>query len=288
MNIRGPRGVCIYAGGPNQATLSNSPNDSATDLAIATVGYLKNKYVYRTTDQTVDGVKTFMKSIFLKLNTDREASTRSATELKALQFIDNNSSVFGTLYARAYLNGYNELQLQLERSNGSAWLKEQLAPNGTSVIHYCASGHTIRHDSDLTHGRIQITPRNGEIEIFPATDIGNGGYIDFHYAGDSSDYTARIIDYQDNFRFQVPSSKYLRLQASANYAILGASPTVARTDKTSTAIATCGWVNTNVDTALNNLNLSQYVTQTSLNTTLANYVTTNTNQTISGTKTWHS
>lgn len=63
MNIRGPLGVCIYAGGPNQATLAYSPDTDEYDLAIATVGYLKNRYVDRTTNQTVDGIKGFMKDV---------------------------------------------------------------------------------------------------------------------------------------------------------------------------------------------------------------------------------
>lgn len=43
MNIRGPSGICLYAGAANQATLAYSPDTNAPDLAIATVGYVKNK-----------------------------------------------------------------------------------------------------------------------------------------------------------------------------------------------------------------------------------------------------
>lgn len=32
------------------------------------------------------------------------------------------------------------------------------------------------------------------IELFPGTSAGHGGYIDFHYNNDSSDYTSRLIE----------------------------------------------------------------------------------------------
>ena len=42
------------------------------------------------------------------------------------------------------------------------------------------------------NGRMPMTP--GSIELNPGTSATHGGFIDFHYKGDSSEYTARIIE----------------------------------------------------------------------------------------------
>ena len=42
------------------------------------------------------------------------------------------------------------------------------------------------------NGRMPMTP--GSIELNPGTSATHGGFIDFHYKGDSSDFTARIIE----------------------------------------------------------------------------------------------
>lgn len=43
-----------------------------------------------------------------------------------------------------------------------------------------------------THLRDAISPK--AIELFPGASAGNGGYIDFHYNDDPTDYTSRLIE----------------------------------------------------------------------------------------------
>ena len=47
-------------------------------------------------------------------------------------------------------------------------------------------------ESSHTHSGQAISP--AAIELFPGASAGNGGYIDFHYNGDSADYTSRLIE----------------------------------------------------------------------------------------------
>jgi hypothetical protein len=46
--------------------------------------------------------------------------------------------------------------------------------------------------STHTHDYLPKSP--GYIEMFPGSSAGHGGYIDFHYNSNSSDYTSRIIE----------------------------------------------------------------------------------------------
>lgn len=43
VNVVGPSGINLNAHGANKATLSDSPDDNATNLSIATVGWVKGK-----------------------------------------------------------------------------------------------------------------------------------------------------------------------------------------------------------------------------------------------------
>lgn len=46
----------------------------------------------------------------------------------------------------------------------------------------------------------------GSIELFPGSSVGHGGFIDFHYNNSSSDYTARIINW--NGKLQVDGATF--------------------------------------------------------------------------------
>lgn len=46
--------------------------------------------------------------------------------------------------------------------------------------------------TDHNHMGKTITPTG--IELFPGSNAGNGGYIDFHYNNNAADYTSRIIE----------------------------------------------------------------------------------------------
>lgn len=49
-----------------------------------------------------------------------------------------------------------------------------------------------KSDTSHTHTGQSINPAS--LELNPGTSAGHGGYIDFHYAGSSADYTSRIIE----------------------------------------------------------------------------------------------
>lgn len=65
---------------------------------------------------------------------------------------------------------------------------------------------------DLTSGN-PIRPAT--IELFPGTSAGHGGYIDFHYNNDPSDYTSRLIDHNGYILYNnkplLNSSHFIRL-----------------------------------------------------------------------------
>lgn len=68
-------------------------------------------------------------------------------------------------------------------------------------------------DSSHTHSGTYINPHF--IELTPSASANNGGYIDFHYNGSSSDYTSRIIestsgtlDLSANIHVKNPSVNY--------------------------------------------------------------------------------
>ena len=79
----------------NNAVLHNSPDEGATDNAIATVGYIRNiglsglsGYVTLSTDQDIHGKKNFIQDTWLSIDIDRDSTTRSSAE-RALRFVSN-------------------------------------------------------------------------------------------------------------------------------------------------------------------------------------------------------
>ena len=49
-----------------------------------------------------------------------------------------------------------------------------------------------KSDTSHDHSNQRIQPAS--LEIFPGSNAGHGGYIDFHYNNDSADYTSRLIE----------------------------------------------------------------------------------------------
>lgn len=267
----------------------NSPDENATSAAIATVGYVNDValsgisgYVTLSTDQDIHGRKNFIQDTWLSIDIDRDTTSRSSAE-RTLRFVSNGEQEFANLRTHAYGNGTNELLFQVIKGSDSAWIRQQVGQQGSSNIHYRAAQHVIRASDTLTDGRVIVEPGACRIELFPNANQTHGGYIDFHVGGNTADYTARIIDQQGEFYVRTVDNKPLRLFATANYAQLTNAPTIARTDKTSKAIATCGWTNTVMEAALNNLNLDQFAKTADLTA----YMTVSTNQTVTGIKTWH-
>lgn len=67
---------------------------------------------------------------------------------------------------------------------------------------------------------------NGYIELMPSTTSSFGGYVDFHYAGSTDDYTARLIENE-----------------SGRISYIGTHSQSTSSSTTETTIATKGWVN---------------------------------------------
>ena len=67
---------------------------------------------------------------------------------------------------------------------------------------------------------------NGYIELMPSTTVTHGGYVDFHYAGSSDDYTARLIE-----------------DAQGQISYHGANSLSVSNSTTTHTIAVKGWVN---------------------------------------------
>ena len=88
------------------------------------------------------------------------------------------------------------------------------------------------------------------VEFYPPSNAGNGGTIDFHYNGDTSDYTSRIRELQNelliksdskNVKLAAGGAKQVVLSAAANNTVLSNQPTNAN-GSSSLAVATVGWV----------------------------------------------
>lgn len=109
---------------------------------------------------------------------------------------------------------------------GTTTLNNALTVNGNTTI----SGTTNFGSNVKVSGRL-IFPNdaiytNTYIEFRPPTTATYGGYIDFHYAGSSDDYTARIIE-----------------SASGDIAYVGSQRDAASNSTTSGTLAVKGWVN---------------------------------------------
>lgn len=144
-------------------------------------------------------------------------------------------------------------------------------------------------------GRFILRGETGRIQFIPKSGSTTGGTIDFYYGGDTSNYSSRFIEDATALRM-VSRAKNVTMQASddtklvllntgANNSRLQNAPTIPRTDKTSLAIATCGWVNGHVDEAFSNLS-SQYLTKNEAAELSGNFVALTGNQTARGEKTW--
>ena len=95
--------------------------------------------------------------------------------------------------------------------------------------------------------RSHYMPSN--VEFYPAAGAMNGGFIDFHMNGDSSDYTSRIIEDTNGLHLLGSTSNGILLNGNAaNKVRLNHHPTVGVSEADAAlrkAVPTCGWVNDN-------------------------------------------
>ena len=151
-------------------------------------------------------------------NTDQSRTTGTA---KYLLFKDKNSKAVGfvgvdmsksailfTSLASRRWNGNTVVDNYLRLVVNKDFTKEVIVSDPDAWrtgINAAAANHT--HDTQYytktetdtkLSGKMAVTP--AAIEMVPSSTATYGGFIDFHYGGSSADYTARIIERQDNLQ----------------------------------------------------------------------------------------
>ena len=152
-------------------------------------------------------------------NTDQSRATGTA---KYLLFKDKNSKAVGFVGVDMSVSAILFTSLASRRWNGNTvvdnylrlvvnkdFTKEVIVSDPDAWrtgINAAAANHT--HDTQYytktetdtkLSGKMAVTP--AAIEMVPPSTASYGGFIDFHYAGNTSaDYTARIIERQDNLQ----------------------------------------------------------------------------------------
>ena len=210
----------------------------------------KDKYVTIDTNQSITGLKTFTSDIA----------------------VSNGSST-------SYIGMNSDQHLEVDTN---------------STIDAVATGIDVIHPINDSHTTINA---QGNIEIYPQSTAQHGGYIDFHLNGSTADYTSRIIEGGQSFTLTTKqkdivvrtedSQNSITLQAAADKVFLANNPTSE--DPNSKLIATVGYCQTkfgkvkSIDgvtpDANGNISLSDVID-------LSTYVTLDTNQEITGQKTF--
>ena len=198
----------------NQGYLtSSSISDMATKTWVGNQGYLTSSSISDMATKTWVGNQGYLTSAS-SLDATKLTGTIAFARLPTLYWADvavssssnnNTSPQFGSVRLKpgsANYGGY------LYFGDGSyAYICEPTDDSlqykvGTSKTHIFTVGSTNRmevNSSGLTvNGGLSITgfiDGATNIELKPSSSsAGNGGYIDFHYNGSTSDYTSRIIE----------------------------------------------------------------------------------------------
>ena len=103
----------------------------------------------------------------------------------------------GSYYNHVYIDSNLNQYFAYKGSTGAPASWKQVLPTSGGTI----TG-TLTVNSTLTQAAGQLFSAGGSIEMHPSTSAGYGGFIDFHYNNDSSDYTERIIGYNGNITMQ--------------------------------------------------------------------------------------
>jgi hypothetical protein len=195
---------------------------------------LDNSAVRKTGDETIGGIKTFTGSYLQMKNNAGGAGVKlidsggkGSSEL-IHYYVSSEQRYYTRLVCRnTAANKYAYVELTMtdggEVRFGNANLTYMNAPtpsassNSTDVATTAwanakflpLAGGTMSGNLDLTG--YQITA--GRIELKPSTAANNGGFIDFHYAGSTADYTSRIIE-DASGQISVTATKGLRINGS--------------------------------------------------------------------------
>lgn len=205
--------------------------------------------------------KAVKKEAFEKLTIagDRDAQSRSATSYKTISFVDNSSAHLeaGFIQQAFQADGQNATSILARKKCGTKTVDGVLAmavnPSGSRYGYCTAEGFGVGpRSASASSANVYIQGSEGSIELCPPQTANHGGYIDFHYNGNTADYTSRLIEEDTKLRLvstdkdcvvqTIGSGKSVILNAPANNSILQNAPTAADDAKTSKAIATVGWV----------------------------------------------
>lgn len=118
-------------------------------------------------------------------------ANKRITDVDFLDSLNSNESFF--------VNHNNSIR-QVNKSNIVFDINTNLGLTATTTeLNYC-DGLTGNIQTQLdnkaatTHNHKGDSLNPSSIEITPASGASHGGYIDFHYGGDTGDYTSRIIE----------------------------------------------------------------------------------------------
>ena len=222
---------------------------SPDDLAL--ISQKQNDGTYRS--------KAVKKEALEKLTIagNRDDADRSGATYGTLSFLDNSDYHWRSGYiTNAYLtDGSNATQMvSVKKCNGEeqhATLAVVVEPDGHRYGYANLESFGVGPQPISKSGaNVYIQGSSGSIELHPPEGANHGGYIDFHYNGDTSNYTSRLIEDSSNFQLVSTnknvvvkaddSGKQVILSAAANNAVLTQQPTSTSDD--SLAIATVGWV----------------------------------------------
>ncbi len=99
----------------------------------------------------------------------------------------------GTTTANASLvGGVGELTVDITK--GTVRVHDGSTAGGTELARTKDLPTVPTKLSQLTNDKGFITSSPPNLELNPGTSVNHGGYIDFHFAGSTADYTARIIE----------------------------------------------------------------------------------------------
>lgn len=131
---------------------------------------------------TTDDGTAYWKVADYDSNTKTTTSTTNKTDTKLFLAGATSQGSGKTTYSNSncYVGTDNKLY-----SGGKVVLNSDDASNIQTQL-------DAKSPTNHAHDGMNIQP--AAIEIVPATNIGHGGYIDFHYNGNTGDYTSRIIE----------------------------------------------------------------------------------------------
>ena len=122
------------------------------------------------------------------LQTSVSGNAGTATKLKTARTIQTNLASTSSASFNGSANITPGVTGTLPIANGGT--------GATTAADACANLGAVKKSGDKITGNLSLV---GGLEFAPGSSAGHGGYIDFHFSGDSSDYTTRIIEDHKGF-----------------------------------------------------------------------------------------